>query len=301
MSGPDASIVILTKNGGANFPLLLERIYNQQFDGACEVIVIDSGSTDGTLEVTRKYPVILREITPDEFHHSRTRNLGAGMSQGKFVVYISQDALPLDNSWLQKLIAGFCGPDVAMVVGRQVPWESTKPPEKFFYHYNFPEFKLVVQSDSAGYYHDNVFISDVNSAYRREILLKYQFAENMVMAEDKELAARLIKKGFTIYYEPAAAVCHAHDYGLKELFDKHLDFGLAIRQGASKLPKTDDKPGSGVPGYLWAEYKFLKANHYGKWLLYALGYETARYAGLFMGKTGLMKGSITRRMKQIHA
>ncbi|MCX6006174.1 MAG: glycosyltransferase [Chloroflexi bacterium] len=300
MTGLNASIIILTKNGGANFPRLLERIYNQQFDGAYEVIVIDSGSTDGTLEVARKYPARLHQISPDEFHHSRTRNLGAGMSQGKFVVYITQDALPLDNNWLQKLIDDFSTLQVAMVVGRQVPWENTKPPEKFFYHYNFPAFKIVVQSGSAGYYHDNVFISDVNSAYRKEILLKYQFAENMVMAEDKEIAARFIEAGLTINYEPAAAVYHSHDYGLKELFDKHLDFGLAIRQGASKLPKTADKPGSGMAGYLGAEYKFLRTNHYGKWLLYALVYETARYAGLFMGKNGLMQGSTARRIRQGH-
>lgn len=298
MTGLNASIIILTKNGGANFYLLLDRIYSQQFDGSYEVIIVDSGSTDSTLEVAHRYPVKFHQITEGEFHHSRTRNLGAGMSQGKYLVYITQDALPRDNNWLQKLIDNFTDPQVAMVVGRQIAWENTRPPEKFFYHYNFPEFKIVVKSGSAGFYHDNVFISDVNSAYKKEILLKYRFAENMVMAEDKEIAARFIEDGLLINYEPAAAVYHAHDYGLKGLFDRHLDFGLAIKQGASRLPKTAVMPGGAVAGYLGAEYKFLIANHYGKWLPYTLVYEMARYTGLFMGKCRLMQGPAARRLKK---
>ena len=71
------------------------------------------------------------------------------------------------------------------VVGRQIPWASTRPPEKFFYYYNFPDFKIVVKSGADDYYHDNVFIPDVNSAYRQDILLKYRFKEDIVMAEVK--------------------------------------------------------------------------------------------------------------------
>jgi rhamnosyltransferase len=301
MTGLDASIIILTKNGGANFPRLLECIYNQQFDGSYEVIVIDSGSTDATLEVTRKYPVKLHQIPAGEFHHSRTRNLGAGMSQGKYLVYITQDALPLDNNWLQKLTNNFTDPQVAMVVGRQIAWENTRPPEKFFYHYNFPEFKIMVKSGSADYYHDNVFISDVNSAYRKEILLKYRFAENMVMAEDKEIALRFINGGLSIIYEPAAAVYHSHDYGLKGAFEKSLDFGLSLRQGVSRLPKSNKDLTGRIADYMRAEFKFLKENRYWKWAPYSLLYEIAKYAGLFLGKAGLMKGPAARSMNQANA
>lgn len=297
MSSPDASIIILTKNGGDNFSLLLDCIYSQQFKGTYEVVVIDSGSADATLEAVSQYPVILKEILPSQFHHSRTRNLGADMSKGRYIVYITQDALPVDNNWLQNLIDGFSGPEVAMVAGRQIAWDTCKPPEKFFYHYNFPTFKIVVQSGAAAYYHDNIFISDVNAAYRKQVLLEYRFTENMVMAEDKEIAARFIDGGLSVIYQPAAAVYHAHDYNLKEIFDRHLDFGLSIKQGASKLPKTAGKPGSNMAGYLGAEYKFLMANHYGKWVPYSVVYEAAKYAGLFMGKTGLMRGPIARRTR----
>jgi rhamnosyltransferase len=294
----DTSIIILTKNGGDNFPRLLERIYSQQYSGSYDVIAIDSGSTDGTLAAAGRYPLKLIQVKPHEFHHSRTRNLGAETAQGKYLAYITQDALPLGNSWLERLTADLSDPQVAMVAGRQVAWEKTKPPEKFFYYYNFPDFRLTVKSGADNYYHDNVFISDVNSAFRRDTLLKYRFKEYIVMAEDKELAARFIEDGLTVCYEPSAAVYHSHDHGLTDLFAKHLDFGLAMRQGASRLPKTSDKVVAGVADYLRAEFKFLSSRGYLHWLPYAVLYEVARYSGLLMGRAGLMQGPTARRIQR---
>ena len=301
MTVPDTSIIILTKNGGDNFPLLLERIYSQQYEGGFEVIVIDSGSADGTLEEARKYPVQIEEIKPEQFHHSRTRNLGAELAQGQYVVYLTQDALPLENCWLEKLTAGFSDPQVAMVSGRQIAREKTKPPEKFFYHYNFPEFRLVIKSGADNYYHDNVFISDVNSAYRKDALLKYRFKEDIVMAEDKEIAVRFLNAGHSIIYEPSAAVYHSHDHGLRDLFARHLDFGRALRQGVSGRHKPSHESLAGTADFLRAEFKFLTAGGYRKWLPYSVLYETVRYAGLLMGKAELMRGPAARRVNQDNA
>ncbi len=138
MTQVDTSIIILTKENGANFPRLLDRIYSQQYNNSYEVIVIDSGSTDGTLEAARQYPLKLAQIKPEEFHHGGTRNFGAEVAQGKYLVYITQDALPKNNDWLQKMTDNFADPQVAMVAGRQIPWESSKPPERFFYYYYYP-------------------------------------------------------------------------------------------------------------------------------------------------------------------
>ena len=297
----DTSIIILTKNGGANFPQLLERIYSQEYSSSFEVIVIDSGSTDGTLEATRKYPLRLEQIPPEQFHHSKTRNLGAELAQGKYLVYITQDALPLDDKWLQTLTDNFNDPKVAMVVGRQIPWESTKPPEKFFYYYNFPEFKIMVQSGADDYYHDNVFISDVNSAYRRDILTKYRFKEDIVMAEDKETAARLLAGDYAIIYEPKAAVYHSHDHGIKAAFEKSLDFGLSLRQGAGALPGSNKPLAGRIVQYLNAELKYLNAHKSWHWLPYSIAYEISKYTGQLMGQNGLIKGPMAGKGNKTHA
>jgi rhamnosyltransferase len=294
----DTSIIILTKNGGDNFPRLLDRIFSQQYNGSYQIIVIDSGSTDGTMEAARKHPLKLVEIKAEEFHHGKTRNLGADMAQGRYLVYITQDALPINNDWLQKLTDNFADPQVAMVVGRQIPWENTKPPEKFFYYYNFPDYRLVVKSEADNYYHDNVFISDANSAYSKKIWQQYKFSDTVVTAEDKEIAIRLLADGYTIIYEPDAPAYHAHDYGIKGAFEKSLDYGLSLKQGVSRLPKTNKFLSYRIFDYLRAEIRFLNKNHYWQWVPYSMIYEISKYTGLFLGKAGLMPGSPARKVER---
>jgi len=182
-----ASIIILTKNAGENLSRLLGRVFSQEFDGRYEVLLIDSGSTDDTLKIAADFPVIVTEIEPEEFHHGRTRNLGASLSRGRILVFVTQDALPADEHWLHTLTSGFKEPKVAIVVGRQIAWQTTKPPERFFYVYNFPAFKIVVTNGASDYYRDNVFVSNVNSAVRRDVWQEFRFSESVLMSEDKEV------------------------------------------------------------------------------------------------------------------
>jgi rhamnosyltransferase len=285
----DISIVVLTKNAGDNFATLLDRLFAQEFEGTYEVLVIDSGSTDQTLSVAQRFPARTARIEPRQFHHGRTRNLGAEISNGRLIVYITQDALPLGKDWLQKLTRDLEEPAVAMVVGRQIPWQSTKPPEKFFYIYNFPSYKIRMDPGSSDYYHDNVFISNVNSAIRKDVWQRFRFSESIIMAEDKELAKRAMAAGLSIVYEPEAAVYHAHDLSLQGVFRKYVDFGISLRQGVDGLPRSRKSLTSKVLSYFTEEMRYLKANGYLKWLPYCMAYDGSRYSGMFMGRTGLIK------------
>jgi len=74
----ETSIIILTKNAGERFEELMKKIENQTYQDF-EVLVIDSGSEDRTLEIAKKYGCRIYNIKPEEFHHSRTRNLGDEM------------------------------------------------------------------------------------------------------------------------------------------------------------------------------------------------------------------------------
>jgi rhamnosyltransferase len=285
----DASIIILTKNAGRNFVFLLQHILTQKFDGIYEVLVIDSGSTDDTLRTAKEFPIKITQIKPEAFHHGKTRNLGAELSSGKILVYITQDALPINNDWLEKLANNFKGPNVAMVIGRQIPWQTTKPPEKFFYVHNFPEQKIIVKPKSSSYYLDNVFISNVNSAIRKDVWQQFKFSETIILAEDKEFANRILSAGWTIVYEPAAAVYHAHDFSIWSAFQRYLDFGISLKQGAGGLPKSRKSAIRKAFEYFSAELKYLHASGYLKWLPYSIVYETGKYLGLLLGKSGLVR------------
>jgi rhamnosyltransferase len=116
------TVAILTFNGDRYLERILQAVAEQDFKGQVELLVIDSGSTDGTLAIVAAHPEVrLHEIPNSEFGHGRTRNLAAQLSNGEIVVYLTHDAVPADTHWLAELVAPFEKfPGVEGVVGRQI-------------------------------------------------------------------------------------------------------------------------------------------------------------------------------------
>src|SRR5215471_20318799 len=100
----ETSILIPTKNGAQDIGACLGAIYSQKHVRPFEVLVVDSGSTDATLEIVRRYPARIEQIPPEAFHHARTRNAVASLARGEFLVFLSQDAIPASDSWLVSLL-----------------------------------------------------------------------------------------------------------------------------------------------------------------------------------------------------
>lgn len=282
---PDVSIIILTKNAGNRFEELMNAIYNQNFDGNFEIVVVDSGSTDNTIEIAEKYNARIFKIKPNEFHHSRTRNFGAEKSYGKVLVYLTQDALPLDNNWLSNLLTPLNDRDVAVVYGRQIAYPNAKPMDKFFYSYFYPNCRKVLTKDDTKdlkkFYLDNVFISNVCSAIRRRVWEKIRFNDKVFMSEDKDFALRVLRAGYKIIYEPKAAVYHSHNYTLVSLFKRRFKDGVAYSYIASH--GKDEFISKGLR-YFVEEIKFLVNNGYIKWIPYALIYDFVYFLAFQLGK-----------------
>ncbi|HJQ28034.1 MAG TPA: glycosyltransferase family A protein, partial [Rubrobacter sp.] len=112
----------MTLNAGPGFGELLRRLFSQKADFGYEVLVIDSGSTDATVELARSYGASVHTIDRDEFDHGATRNLGASLSRGRYVAFVVQDALPIDEEWLAAMVEDLeKDGTVAGVYGRQIP------------------------------------------------------------------------------------------------------------------------------------------------------------------------------------
>jgi rhamnosyltransferase len=127
------SVVIPVKNGDSWLRETIPAILDQELDGAIEIIAIDSGSTDDTLSVLSKYPVTVVSIEPEEFNHGLTRNIGANLAKGKYLVMTVQDAKPSSRFWLQQLMDGFLDDTVAGVCGQQiVPHHFDKNPVEWY-------------------------------------------------------------------------------------------------------------------------------------------------------------------------
>jgi rhamnosyltransferase len=227
----ECSISILTKNEERNIGSCLEAVYSQTGVGAFEVVLVDSGSTDATLEIARGFPIRIEQIPAEAFHHARTRNFAAGLGRGPILINLSGDAIPTSNTWLHNMIANFDDPGVGAVYGRQLPKQGSTMERYDTFDVVYGAQKIVkdpAHRNGMGYrfYH----FSDVNSAIRRSVWETAPYPENLKMFEDLAIAKRILDAGWKIVYEPEAPVFHSHHYTGAQLFKRYFDIGYTLKE-----------------------------------------------------------------------
>ncbi|MGH2812303.1 MAG: glycosyltransferase, partial [Actinomycetota bacterium] len=243
---PRATVAILTYNAGGGFQEVLDAVSSQETPFEYEVLVIDSGSSDGTVEIAKLHRTRLIQISNEEFQHGRTRNLAMEMASGEFVVFLTHDATPASPFWLRELISCFEGdPKVAAAFGPHLPRPGTDPivARELLHHFqNFgPKDRPTVHEIAPGpegmaeYRAREAhlgFFSDVNGCLRRSAWAEIPYRE-LDYAEDQRMGRDLLEAGYKIVYCPAAPVYHSHSYGLREYFRRMYDefTGLLIAVG----------------------------------------------------------------------
>jgi rhamnosyltransferase len=227
----ECSISILTKNEALNIASCLDAVFSQKHVTAFEVVLVDSGSTDQTVEIARRYPIRIQQIRADDFHHARTRNLAASLGTGQIVINLSGDAIPASDLWLRTILDDFSDPGVGAVYGRQLPKPGSTTERCDTFDTIYGDQRVVKDPNhrnGIGYrfYH----FSDVNSAIRRSVWEKVPYPEELKMFEDLAIAKRILDGGWKIVYEPQAPVFHSHRYGSAGLFKRYFDLGYALKE-----------------------------------------------------------------------
>lgn len=239
------SVCILTKNPGAIFKSVLSSVLKQDVNFGYEVVIVDSGSTDGTIDFIKgiessKPRIKLIEIEPTEFGHGKTRNFAASQSVGDFIVMITHDANPVNRDWLSNLIKPF-GQDekVAGVFGRHYAYEDatvfTKRDLKLHFD-NFAAGPKIVYLDDENRYQNDVgyrqwlhYFSDNNAALRRSVWEKCPYPE-VDFAEDQLWAKEIIQLGYKKAYADDAIVYHSHNYNLEQTLRRSYDESRALKR-----------------------------------------------------------------------
>jgi rhamnosyltransferase len=275
---PLVSIIMLIKNAEPYLEEILQAINNQLCDFSYESLLIDSGSKDRSKEIAKEFAVRLISIPPETFNHGETRNFGLRESSNdsRFAVYITQDATPFDDRWLQYLVQPML--EDAMVAGvcsRHIPRNgaSVMTVRQLVQLTQTGSTTRIVKQmpNSKQEYHDNriyyVWFSNTSSAIRKAVWEHHHFRD-VDFAEDAVWADDVLRSGYKIVYEPSSAVVHSHDYSLIEQFRQNVDHQYAMYRLFQPVYLRDNrnwlKLFAGIPLQTWRDYQFAFNSTYFK-------------------------------------
>jgi len=199
-----ASIIIRTYNEERHLPELLEMIKNQDKSLIdIEIIIVDSGSTDHTLEIAKKFNCQIIHIRKKEFTFGRSLNLGCKFAKGEFLVFISGHCIPVKNDWIQQLVKPLIENKAVYSYGQQIGRDTTKFSEEQVFKKFYPSKSKIPQT---GY-----FCNNANAALLKSFWFEQSFDEKLTGLEDMFFAKQLIEKGKQIAYVSEAPVYHIHN------------------------------------------------------------------------------------------
>jgi len=208
-------------------------VFTQKTQFSYEVICVDSGSKDDTLNIIQKYPCKLVQIAPEEFGHGKTRNFGASQGTGEFIVFITQDAAPASDTWLENFILAMkLDDEIAGGFGIHYPYEDCNALDRVDLVRHFLNFgqdnRIFYIDDMEKYKADNgymqylAFFSDNNACLRRSVWEKYPYPD-VDFAEDQVWMRQMLEKGYKKVYCPYAPVYHSHNFKLSTFYQRFFD------------------------------------------------------------------------------
>lgn len=233
------TVIIPVKNGLPYFKPVCEMLAQQEYDAPFEVLCIDSGSKDGSIEIAESHGFRVEHIPSTEFGHGKTRNLAASMANTEFLAFITHDAIPKDAHWLANLLRPMReDPRVAGVFSRHEAHDGADPfitwelQEHFKGLGNWP---IVEITDRAEYdanlglrqvYH---FYSDNASAMRKSVWLEIPYPD-VQFAEDQIWAQRIVEAGYRKAFAQDSVVQHSHSFGPWETLRRSFDESRAFNK-----------------------------------------------------------------------
>ena len=262
-SDPRVTLFLPTWNAGTEFPEIFRRMKSQELDRPYEILIIDSGSTDGTVEFLEQQGIRLIQIPNQEFNHGLTRNRGIQEAKGEIVVLATQDAWPHDEQWMQRLVDCYEDPQVGGAWSRQLPrpdanpfikdrlshWEGAKEEPRVQEVGSPEEFEALAPLDKLG----RVAFDNVSSSVRRSVALEIPFRHRQ-FGEDLDWGHRVVLAGYKVVFEPRSKVIHSHNnsiwYEFKRVYLDHQNLNRLF--GVRTIPRWVDvwKCGLHATGHL---------------------------------------------------
>jgi glycosyltransferase involved in cell wall biosynthesis len=217
----NCSIVIRAYNEARHIGRLLEGVRRQSIDDA-ELILVDSGSTDRTVEIAREYGATIVHIAADEFSFGRSLNRGVEAAAREYVVIASAHVYPVYPDWLECLIRPFEDPRVGLVYGRQRGTSSSKFSEQQIFRQWFPDQDINRQ--------ESPFCNNANAAIRRSLWQRHPYDESLTGLEDIAWAKWAQSQGYAIAYSAHAEIIHVHNETPRAVYERYRREAMAFKR-----------------------------------------------------------------------
>jgi len=221
MSQPVCSIVIRAYNEEKHITRLLKGILEQTVKDV-QIILVDSGSTDGTVKAAEAFAVEVVHIQPQDFTFGRSLNLGIAAAKADLVVIASAHVYPVYPDWLEKLLEPFTDPQVGLVYGKQRGAASSKYSEHQVFRSWYPDQSVSRQA--------HPFCNNANAAIRRGLWEQHAYDELLTGLEDLAWARWLQAQGLGIAYSAEAEVLHVHHETWRGIYNRYRRESMAFKQ-----------------------------------------------------------------------
>ncbi len=218
---PSVSIIIRAYNEEEHIGRLLAGIGHQTLKEV-QVILVDSGSQDATVQIASQYPVKIVSISPEEFTFGRSLNLGIAAADADLVVMASAHVYPVYPDWLEQLLKPFENDRVALTYGKQRGSETTAFSEHQIFKTWYPDHANPKQSSP--------FCNNANAAIRRELWEQHPYDESLPGLEDLAWGQWAFDQNYLLAYVPEAEVIHVHDESTGGIFNRYRREGMAFKR-----------------------------------------------------------------------
>ncbi len=254
------SIIIPTYNASYHLDKLFRSLKKNNLFYDTEIYFIDSGSDDNTLSRIKSFKEInLLHVL--EFDHGGTRTKAGLLCDGDIIVYLTQDALPVDSSAIEKIVKVFEDETIGAAYGRQIPYDETNLFGKHLRKFNYTDESYVRHlKDKEKYGIKTAFLSNSFAAYRRSAMDEIGwFKDGLILGEDTYAGAKLLKAGYKLAYVADAVVYHSHSYTVGQEFKRYFDIGVFHQMENWILDEYGKPEGEGIR-YIKSELRYLYIN-----------------------------------------
>jgi rhamnosyltransferase len=220
MADPRVTIIMRSYNEAWALKDTLPALRSQDYAN-WELIVFDSGSSDGSVDLIRAAaPKHFIQLLPHEYNPSRVMNQGMALAETETVIFLNADATPQDTDWLRPLAKALENPRTAAAFGRQIPRPDCEAVYACDYERCFGPAR-----ESASWEH---FFSMVSSGLRKDIWSRRGFLESMQYSEDDEYTRWCRAQGYDIVYCPDSVVMHSHNYTPRQAYKRSFGEAWAL-------------------------------------------------------------------------